>query len=647
MSQPKPRRSHQPILSDASVILHAPVQCWSRSNGDCSAPIDGLYLGDVRHLSEIQLRVAESPIEWVSSAESSASEAVSTGLLRGADSDQADAKLRLVRSRRVTSEGLHETLEVQSHLPDALQLSIDVLIRADSSPMTQIKDGRVGNSPVAAAAPDSDTTTFRSGGASAKLSFSGAQVSTAGDRAVATWHVSVPAYGSASMSWRAELEDDRLVVSPAKSAWPPVSSVVGLSREDDYARWAWRAWDDLGALRLTLPGSTDEFFAAGAPWFFTLFGRDSIWAARLLLPLKPDIAVSTLRVLASMQGTKVDRSTAEEPGKILHELRAGTVELTSEGIKLPPIYYGSVDSTPLWVLLLADAWRAGAPEREIMELIPALRSALMWITEYGDADGDGFLDYIDESGQGLSNQGWKDSGDSIQWRDGTLAAAPIALSEVQAYAYEAARAGADLLERAKAAGGNSESGDQADSESDDTPITPNDLRQWAEALKQRFREHYWVSTEEGHYPAIALDRDKRPVDSLTSNIGHLLGTGLLDPEEELRVADLLVDRSMLSGFGVRTLSDSALGYWPISYHAGSVWTHDTAIILAGMMKAGLVEQAAKVRDGMRATAVSFDYRVPELHSGDGIDLTPKARPYPASCRPQAWSAAAAFVALRT
>ena len=262
------------------------------------------------------------------------------------------------------------------------------------------------------------------------------------------------------------------------------------------------------------------------------------------------------------------------------------------------------------------------PRDEVRALLPALRRALAWITDFGAGSGHGFLDYLDESGHGLVNQGWKDSGDSIQWRDGSLARGPIALCEVQGYAYEAASRGADLLDALGEAGGPA-------------------LREWAASLRERFRAAYWVETPEGRYPAIALDVDQRPVDTLTSNIGHLIGTGILDPDEEADVATLLLGDTMSSGFGIRTMSTGAAGYWPLSYHGGSVWTHDTAIAMHGMTRAGLDAQAMRVAEGLLAAAEGFGFRMPELHSGDPADQTRTPTPYPAACRPQAWSAAAA------
>jgi glycogen debranching enzyme len=387
------------------------------------------------------------------------------------------------------------------------------------------------------------------------------------------------------------------------------------------------ALDDLAALRLTTSADTDqEFLAAGAPWFFTLFGRDSIWAARMMLPLGTALAGGTLRVLAGLQGVTSVADTAEQPGKIMHELRRDALEIPGEGVHLPPLYFGTVDATPLWVCLLHDAWRWGLPDDEVRALLPNLTAALAWMRDYGDADGDGLLEYTDESGHGLSNQGGKDSGDSVQWRDGRLADGPIALCEVQAYAYEAATHGADLLDHFGEPGGA-------------------EWRDWAGALRARFASAFWIDAPDGAYPAIALDAQKRPVDTVTSNLGHLLGTGLLTREESVLVARRLVSPELSSGFGLRTMSTDSGGYWPMSYHGGSVWTHDTAIAIAGLSRDGFADESAQLTAGLLAAAAGFDYRMPELHSGDSAAATSVPIPYPAACRPQAWSAAAAVSVL--
>jgi len=412
-------------------------------------------------------------------------------------------------------------------------------------------------------------------------------------------------------------------------AWSCLSLWIGPDRY--YVRWRLYELLLLALLYAAIVSSAYSpgrrlFLAAGAPWFFTLFWRDSIWAARIMLPLGTELAAWTLRTLAARQGTTTDAESCEQPGKILHEVRRDARGSRGGGWTLPPLYYGTIDATPLWVCLLHDAWRWGMPAEEVEALLPAMERALAWMSEYGDADGDGFLEYLDLTGRGLANQGWKDSGDSVQWQDGSLATGPIALCEVQAYAHEAAVSGAALLEAFGRPGAHQ-------------------WRQWAAQLADRFRAQFWVADAEGSYPAIALDADKRPVDTLTSNIGHLLGTGLLDAEEEARVARRLGSSQMDSGYGLRTMSTDSGGYWPLRYHGGSVWTHDTAIAIAGLTRSGHTDVAAGLVEGLLAAGSERGYRLPELHSGDARGSVPGVVPYPAACPVQTWPAASSALIL--
>lgn len=626
--------SLQPLLSDAVIAFRAPTQVWSARDGEIgAASIDGIYHGDVRHVRAQRLTCDGSAIEWIATAALGADRVVFEGLLRGLDDAWPDPKVRLARDRRVAPGRVVESVTVSSHLGEFIRTALTLRLEPDFAWLHEVKSGGAQPRSVALEVTVPTATAF-AGDQRFVLQAPGSTVRDEAGALIAEWDLTVPARGSVTVSWQIDLHDDALVVRApgSRASWDTTAAASAARTHDPrLGRWLEVALDDLNALRLALPDNPDdEFFAAGAPWFFTLFGRDSLWAARLALPLDAGVAASTLRVLARLQGSADDVDTAQEPGKILHELRATSLELPGEGISLPPRYYGSVDATPLWVCLLADAWRAGMPEAEVRELLPALGRALDWILQHGDSDGDGFLDYVDRTGRGLANQGWKDSGDSIQWRDGSLAEGPIALCEVQAYAYEAVRAGADLLEAFA-----------ADARAIAAP-DPGALRTWAAELRARFAESFWVETSEGRYPAIALDRHKRPVDTLTSNIGHLLGTGLLDPDEEAHVAALLTGPTMSSGFGIRTMSTQADGYWPLSYHGGSVWTHDTAICAHGMARAGLLAPARAVVDGLLAAAEGFDYRIPELHAGDSAAATSTPVPYPAACRPQAWSAAAAI-----
>ena len=397
--------------------------------------------------------------------------------------------------------------------------------------------------------------------------------------------------------------------------------------DDRLVRWATRALDDLDALRLTTTRAPDEeFLAAGAPWFFTLFGRDSIWAARFLIPLGVGMAASTLRVLAGLQGRDEVIPTAEQPGKIMHELRRGTLELPDQGISLPPLYYGTVDATPLWICLLADARDAGLHDDEILPMLPHLEAALAWMRDYGDSDGDGLLEYVDATGRGLSNQGWKDSGDSIQWRDGRLADGPIALCEVQGYAYEAAIRGGAILR--------------------DFGLDGDEWTEWARSPRRRdsasrsgSRMRRAPTRLSRSTPRSARSTRSRATSATCS------APGCSTRQNESLVARRLVSPELNSGFGLRTMSTDSAGYWPLSYHGGSVWTHDTAIAILGLTRDGFRREAAELSEGLLRAAVAFDYRMPELHSGDAATDAPRPVPYPAACRPQAWSAAAAIAVL--
>jgi glycogen debranching enzyme len=608
----------QPLLDAAVIVLEAPTQVWSDDAGSMgSAPIHGIYHGDVRQVRALETTVDATTLESIGWSSPTPQRVLFTDVLRGLDDESADPKVRLDRDRVVTAGSFTERIRISSHLHATTAVGITVQLTPDFAPMQLVKAG-MGTD----AEWTWDGRTCRAGDASFTLVAPGAAVTSDGERLTLRWDLGLSPRGTQTVEWSLDLADTTLVVTaPAR----PAAAQLPEAADPRAARWLEQASADLAALRLATPDHPDDaFYAAGAPWFFTLFGRDSIWAARLGLAADPSIAASTLRVLGRMQGTAHDASTAEAPGKIPHELRSGALILPGEGVHLPPLYYGTVDATPLWVCLLADVHDAGMPDDELRGFLPTLRGALDWMIEHGDASGSGFIDYADESGHGLANQGWKDSGDSIQWRDGRLAEGPIALSEVQAYAYEAAVRGAVLLEMLGEPGAD-------------------ELHAWAAELRTRFRDAFWVTTEEGRYPAIALDAHGAAVDTLTSNIGHLFGTGILDPDEERVCADLLAGDSMSSGYGIRTMSTGAAGYWPLSYHGGSVWTHDSAIAVHGMLRSGLDDDARAIARQLLDVAEGFDYRVPELHSGDARVPGGRPVPYPAACRPQAWSAAAAVV----
>lgn len=608
----------QPLLHDEIVVLRAPTQAWSSRTGEIGGmPVHGIYHSDVRIVSSEQVTVDGQAGEHLAVATLGADTVAFHSLLRHLDDPTADPRVRATLTRSVFTNGASTTFTVESALARDIHTVVRVEIGSDLASMDGVKAGLPEKT--VDMTVNGNTASWADGAISAMLTAPGARLAFRSSLTL-EWEIVVPAHGSVEVGWSLDAADAKAVVLGAKGDAPWSVPVVA---DDRLRRWVARALDDLDALRMTTAEDpTAQFLAAGAPWFFTLFGRDSIWAARLMLPVDHRVAADTLRVLARLQGSVEVAATAEQPGKIMHELRRETLEIPGEGISLPPLYYGTVDATPLWVCLLYDAWKAGMPDAEVRDLLPHLEAALGWMRDYGDADGDGLLEYVDATGHGLSNQGWKDSGDSVQWRDGSLAEGPIALCEVQAYAYEAATHGADLLEHFGVAG--------------------DDWRAWAERLRSAFHASFWVSDAQGEYPAIALDARKRAVDSLTSNIGHLLGTGLLDHDQAVTVAARLVSPQLASGYGLRTMSTDSAGYWPLSYHGGSVWAHDTAIAIDGLRREGFAAEAVALANGLLAAAAAFDYRMPELHSGDPAGATATVIPYPAACRPQAWSAAAAI-----
>ena len=387
-----------------------------------------------------------------------------------------------------------------------------------------------------------------------------------------------------------------------------------------------RSIADLRLLRNDGPMHGEHYVAAGVPWFTTLFGRDSIITSLQVLPFMPDVARETLRVLADWQATEDDPERDMEPGKILHELRVGELARTGELPHRP--YYGSVDSTPLWLILLDETYSWTGDLELVRSLWPNALAALDWIDKHGDRDGDGFIEYERRTTAGLLNQGWKDSGDAIRHRDGSLALAPIALVEVQGYVYDAKRRLSGLAERL----GEHELAARLGREADE--------------LRVRFNESFWMP--DVAYYAIALDRDKRPVGTITSNPGHCLWSGIVPPERVDAVVDRLLDPSMDCGWGIRTYASGQPGYNPVGYHTGTVWPHDNALIAAGMKRVGRHDAADRVASRIfEAAQRSPDFRLPELFCGFDRGIADMPVPYPVACSPQAWSAATSLSLLQT
>lgn len=613
----------QPLLHELVSTVMAPTGALSGADGQIRpSGVQGLFHADHRALSQATLLVDGREPEAVGHVHEEAGRTRFVSLARWLGDPQPDPTVRLDRVREVGAYGMTERVEIRSTASVPVTASVTVELGCDFAPIEIVKSGG-DTAPAEPYGAGPGGLTWRHGAIEVAATGEGAHAETARGARL-RWDLDLPPGGRATLRWEVVVDDPAaVVVTPARTLEWNRPEVVAADRR--LTRLLDRSLEDLRSLRLAETGAPeDTFLGAGVPWFLTLFGRDSLWAARMLLPLGTDLAAGTLRVLARRQGTRVDPVSGEAPGKIMHELRRHEFAVEGNGLRLPAAYYGTIDATPLWISLLHDAWRWGMPERDVAALLPSMEAALGWLADFADPDGDGFVEYIDTSARGLANQGWKDSGDSIRFRDGSQAKPPIALVEVQGYAYEAARNAAALLEA----------------------FGRPDAQRWHEhaaALAERFRDRFWVDGPQGPFPALALDTDKRPVDALTSNIGHLLGTGLLSEEETARVAGLLAGPSMSDGFGLRTMSSGDGGFSPMSYHCGSVWAHDTAIVLAGLARAGYATQAAGLAEGLLAAGEAFGYRLPELYAGDsGHDLG-RPMPYPAACRPQAWSAAAAVV----
>ena len=391
------------------------------------------------------------------------------------------------------------------------------------------------------------------------------------------------------------LETDHAVLA---EAW-----VVGV---EDLEALSFEAWEGL-----YVPG-------AGAPWYMALFGRDALLTAHATMVLGQGPARSVLRALARLQSGGVDDYRDAEPGKIPHESRLG--ELASRGEVPHSPYYGTVDATPLFLVLLNETWRWTVDDGFAKEMEGPARRALAWLREHADSNGDGYVDYLSRSGRGLKNHGWKDSDHCILFRIGREARGPVAPCEVQGYAYDALLRTAELAEQVW----------------EDVELA-RELRREATVLKARFDEDFWV--EDGGYYALALDGEGRRVDSLASNVGHLLWSGIVPGEKARLLADHLLGKRMFGGFGVRTMAEGEGGYDPEGYHTGTIWPHDNALVAHGLSRYGLREEAGRVALALLDAAPYFGHRLPEVFAGFSRRTRPVPVPYPTSCSPQAWAAA--------
>ncbi len=620
------------IVEGAAFLISGP-------GGDVVPEVaDGFFFRDTRYLSRWELRVNGQVPETLtaSTPEPFLASLVSRAVPRPG---QPDSTLLVLR-RRYVGRGMREDLTVRNLSDEPAYCAIELVYGADFAALQDVKKAPVAGGDNPGPIPEDGAIVFRRrqgpNRRSLRITFS---VAALLDGDEARFEAVIPARGewTCCEQFVCGIGDD--LVEPRWPVGRPVAhgkpaermaawrrSVPVIDTDHDGLRTVLAASaEDLGSLRMFDPDYPERtVVAAGAPWSMTIFGRDSLISSWMALLADPDLALGTLQTLARFQGAEVNPANEEQPGRILHELRAGEGSSLSLGGQA---YYGSADATPLFVMLLGELRRWGLAREAVDELMPHADRAVDWIERWGDADGDGYVEYKRSSDRGLRNQGWKDSDDAVRFADGRLADGPVALAEVQGYVYGA------YLARAFFA---AEAGDAALS---------TRLRKKAKELKAAFNRDFWL--EERGWVAMGLDRDKRPIDALTSNIGHCLWTGILDADKADAVARRLLSPEMFSGWGVRTLAASMAGYNPISYHCGSVWPHDNAIVAAGLMRYGFVREAQRVALAMIDAGVAQGGRLPELFSGlERLEL-PMVVCYPTSCSPQAWAAASPLLLLRT
>ncbi len=598
----------------------------------------GLFMRDTRVLSTLTVTVDGNPLDPVSAVPRGPFSM--TIVNRAHHPHQADPLVTVLRHRHV-GRGLLEELDIANHTIEPVSLELAITLDADFASLFDVKAGSQDTDVRGLIWPTED----------------GFDIHDPSGAGMRTTHVHLHPPPDRHEGWRASwnlalaprerrsicvdvgisINGDR--IKPARrcgdaptdslpvqrlSNWQ--SSVARFASSDPrLERAAAQALTDLGVLRIFDPDHAERVVvAAGAPWFMALFGRDSILTAWMAMVADHDLARGVLEALADTQGVRSVHATEEQPGRILHEVR---YDIRSANLLSgSSVYYGTVDATPLFVMLAAEYLRWTDDRDFVARLLPAVDGAIEWMEAFGDRNADGFIEYERTHEHGLANQGWKDSWDGVRYGDGRVATAPIALAEVQAYAFGAYKARSYMArvfdDRAGAAAHDSR----------------------AAELQHRFDQRFWLD-DKGTY-AIGLDGDGRPIDSSTSNAGHCLWAGIVPAHRSGILAGTLTSAALFSGWGLRTLSADNPAFNPLSYHCGSVWPHDTAIAVAGLHRYGHHAAAHTLSSGLLDTAMALGGRLPELFGGfDRLEL-PSPVPYPASCAPQAWAAASPLLIIR-
>jgi len=634
------------VIKDGELFLCA------RTDGDVAAGRvsgEGLYAHDTRYLSEIRLRVGDVPpvaLSYAAVDDRAIVDSTNAGPveLRGAPAAVAQQSLSISRELMIAAGRLYYRVRVLNFLREAVSTSFTLSLASDFADIFEVRGGprrearghalapkRLGRGVVLAYVGEDEV--FRE--AVIELDPQPARIELGAERVQVHWEAVLEPGAPVTVLMTAEpsiggrrrprrrMERAAQELERASSEWESRCTQIASDNELFEGLIA-KSRRDLRALTMPAPGG--RIVSAGIPWYVAPFGRDALVTSSEALLLAPDLARDSLRVLAKLQARADDPWRDAEPGKIIHELRVG--ELAGAGIVPHTPYYGTVDATPLFLMCAADYYAWTGDLETLHTLRPALDAALGWIDEFGDRDGDGFVEYERRSPGGLRNQGWKDSHDSVVHADGSLAEGPIALVEVQGYVYRAKLTIADVY----AALG-----------SEDVAVR---LRGEAQQLREAFDEAFW-NPAEGMF-ALALDGRKRQVASVTSNPGHCLYCGIVEPQKAAAVAERLMAPDMFCGWGVRTLSSGCPAFNPMSYHNGSVWPHDNAIIAAGLKRYGHDGAVRRIAGALFDVATGArDFRLPELYCGFDRSERAAVVAYPVACIPQAWAAAAPFLLLQS
>ena len=632
-------------MSDGLVqILDGNTFVVSDTRGDIEASLTdptGLFSFDSRFLSTWILTVNGERLNPLSVDDLQYFE-TRFFLVPGTGTVYVDSKLSVIR-RRAVGDGFHEELTILNHDEKRADLTVRVEAGSDFADLFEVKDalekkGRYysrverGSLVLGYERDSFGRETRISATNPAKVDKHGLtfKIRLEPQGSWTTGFDVVTAAGAAGTRRRPKYDRGQRQARPnmhrSLERW--LDDAPRLESDSDSLKATYtRSLVDLAALRFSPPVAGGSLPAAGLPWFMTVFGRDSIFTSLQALPFAPELAATTLRVLGAWQGSRVDDFRDEDPGRILHELRYGELTAFEERPHSP--YYGCADATALYVVLLDEYERWTGDRRLVRDFEGEARAALNWIDEYADLRGDGYVWYQRRNEEtGLENQCWKDSWDSISYRDGRLPGFPRATCELQGYAYDAKMRGARLAREIWK----------------DAALAEQLERQAAD-LKRRFNRDFWV--KDGEYFALALDNEGKQVDALSSNNGHLLWSGIVDKSKAKSVANHLMGPRLFSGWGVRTLAEGEGRYNPIGYHVGTVWPFDSSFVAWGLRRYGFKDEAAMIAAGILDAADFFDGRLPEAFGGYERGLTKYPVQYPTACSPQAWSTGAPLLLLRT